>query len=62
MQRILNVLNDEEKPKQLQQVNVSISYGIIEFKPSREIDIQAVLKQLDELMYEHKKRFKNKRT
>ncbi len=56
MKRVQNKLNDEEKPEQLKDVEVSISYGIVEVKQDDEFNLTEVLKKLDQLMYEHKGR------
>ncbi len=56
MQRVQKTFNDVEKPEQLSKVEVSISYGIIEVKPTEDLTVPTILKELDKLMYEHKKR------
>ncbi len=54
MDRIIQNLQ-RSKPECLKNLEVSISYGLIEINPGEKADIDQIIKLVDEKMYRHKK-------
>ncbi|MFN4190856.1 MAG: GGDEF domain-containing protein, partial [Pseudothermotoga sp.] len=54
MDRIIQNLQ-RSKPECLKNLEVSISYGLAEVIPDKSVDVDQIIKLVDEKMYQHKK-------